>query len=139
MCHCSEGDPPKVFDQVLRKSKRVYRCCECRRNIPRGTWYQEVSGLWDDTWDRFQTCLRCAARREAFRAIEGCWPGLTELKETLSECMRGSDGWIEYGRAVRKSHAEIRAHIAQLEAARLERYRMASLLRRTPPFIAEGI
>jgi hypothetical protein len=143
MCECEVDEPPKVFERRLRLSRGDYHCCECAKSIPRGAWYEDASGLWDESWNYFRTCLRCVARREAFHAIEGCWPALEELRDTIVECMRESDGWAEYGRALRKARVQVREHVASLESARAERYRLAGVAReerkRALACLGEGI
>jgi hypothetical protein len=133
MCGCESGDQPKVFESVLRKArgKRArdgYRCCECARLIKHGDWYQEESVLWD-SWGSYRVCLRCVARHEALFEVDECQSPYGQVRECIAECLRSMDReeWQMYGEAFRDRLARVRSRVSTLEAARAERYRLASV------------
>lgn len=160
MCSCEDGEAPRVFETRLRSSRREHRCCECARPIPHGAWYEDANGLWDDRWDSFSTCLRCAARRNAWAAIE-CAPAFKQLRETI-ECMtrrvwrgRDANGRSIYARhidrkagrqylaALRAARSALQGQVAKLEAERAARYSQAGkrreALKRQRAHLGEGI
>lgn len=144
MCSCSDGDGPKVFERVLRKARPLksvagYQCCECAREIKRGDWHEEVSGLWGESWDQFRTCLRCVARREAWRVVE-CAPVFGSLRETIVECLVTNDYdrgigrmrrhidrkvGLEYIVALRAARAKFNTELEAEERLRSEHYAIA--------------
>src|ERR1044071_2635216 len=133
MCSCEDGEQPKVFERVLRKArgKRArdgYQCCECRRRIGHGDWYEEVGGLWDGTWDKFRTCLRCAARREAMTIVHGR-PAFGGLHEYISDWEDNGGSLRELAVEVRTQRTALGEQIVELEAPRAERYRIAGVAR----------
>jgi len=158
MCSCDDGDPPRVFESRLRKARPLghpYECCECGNEILHGDWYEDVNGLWSDSWDSFATCLRCAARRNAWAAIE-CAPAFTRLGETIHECLTANDydgkrmvrridhaAGRDYFVALRTARAALRSEVQKLEAVRAERYRQAGAkreaLKRQRAHLGEGI
>lgn len=161
MCSCDDGESPRVFERRLAKahasrSGALHWCCECRRDIALDEWHEDASGLWSGTWDRFKTCLRCVARREAWAQLE-CRPAFTQLHETIRECLVTHDydrgiGRMrhridrslgrEYLRGLRSARESVRSALAQLEAQRRERRRASNMARWSKPaptHLGEGI
>jgi hypothetical protein len=66
---------PKVFESSRVKARREHKCCECGTAIATGDIYERDSGLWDDGYETFKTCIACAdLRQEIFaRSDEDCW------------------------------------------------------------------
>ena len=59
---------PSFCSLVVRKARKVHRCVECRRVIPRGARYIEESGRWEYGWGRYRTCELCYnVRRDRFQ------------------------------------------------------------------------
>ncbi len=130
MCECSDADEAKVYERALRKAKRGFQCCECPRRIQHGDWYEDTRGMWEAGWMSIQTCLRCAARREAWARIE-CMPSFTDLTVTIRECLRESlpGAMALYRSALRTARAKLREEVMVLETTRAERYRLAGIAR----------
>ncbi len=90
MCSCER---PKVFNDVLRKSRKPRPCDECHQVIDRGEVYHAISGLWDSSWSSLDICLFCDELRRLAEKDGGycsCIP-LGGLEEVLDEC-HGNDG-----------------------------------------------
>lgn len=141
MCSCEDADEAKVYERALRKAKRGFACCECPRRIQHGDWYEDTRGMWQAGWMSIQTCLRCAAQREAWARIE-CMPAFRRLRETVIECLvtRFYDGTryvycvdretgALYRSALRTARAKLREEVTVLETTRAERYRLAGKAR----------
>lgn len=163
MCSCEDGNPPRVFERRLRKARPLrlpYECCECGYEILHGDWFEESRGLWEGGWDSFRTCLKCAARRKAWAAIE-CHPVFTQLRETITECLVTRNTYHDlagqrrirrvvdrdvgrmYLVALRAARAALRAEIELLERNRADRYadagRRRELAKRVASHLGEGI
>jgi hypothetical protein len=132
MCSCEDADEAKVYERALRKAKRGFQCCECPRRIQHGDWYEDTRGMWEAGWMSIQTCLRCAARREAWARIE-CMPPFTELAKTIRECLHETHDpkrdLLVYRSALRTARAKLRDEVTVLETTRAERYRLAGIAR----------
>jgi hypothetical protein len=130
MCSCDEGEPAKVYAQQFRRARLGYGCCECPRRIKHGQWYSEVRGCWDGSWDRFQLCMRCVARREAWLGVEGCAPPFENLTDSILECLlEEPDLKRPYLIALRAHRARLATLVAAMESTRRERYRAAGARR----------
>lgn len=89
-CTCScmyEGDyeSPSVWEVKVvkaRHTKKPHVCCECGATISPGESYERASGLWEDSWGRYKTCLPCARIRDDL-----CRCGFIygRLRETICE------------------------------------------------------
>jgi hypothetical protein len=64
MCHC---ELPRVFNDVVRTSRKTRRCDECYRDIVRGEAYHAISGLWDGSWSFYSVCMFCEALRDVIQ------------------------------------------------------------------------
>ena len=62
----TDGDAPSCFFVTLRRAKRQYHCCECPAPIMPGETYEYASGVWENQWRDFKTCLPCAEARQDF-------------------------------------------------------------------------
>ncbi len=61
-----DGDPFDFVQEDLRHSRKPWKCCECGDDIPVGSLYQHVHGLYDGQWDDYRTCARCVNVAEDF-------------------------------------------------------------------------
>lgn len=59
MCDCDDFDRPAVFEEVMRRARKLHRCGECRGIITPGCHYHESRGLWDGQWSTHKTCGAC--------------------------------------------------------------------------------
>ena len=50
---------PTLYSAIPRKARKAHRCCECRQEIPKGTKYIDVNGLWEDRFENFKLCECC--------------------------------------------------------------------------------
>lgn len=69
------GDVAKVHRRKVVKAAKDHTCTECHEVIPRGTKYERVEGLWDDTWSTFRTCLSCVEIRSHFACDDASGEG----------------------------------------------------------------
>lgn len=60
-------DLPSVYTETHPKAAKIHKCCECHQEIPKGSVYQHVKGLWDGDWRTFKTCEQCEGQREDYR------------------------------------------------------------------------
>tara|TARA_R110001606_G_scaffold71219_1_gene162927 strand:- start:17416 stop:17778 length:363 start_codon:yes stop_codon:yes gene_type:complete len=87
---------PSAFRSVVRKARKVHKCCECHEVINIGDRYQYSSGVWDGEPNDYKQCLGCG---EIFDAITkkrnedsyydtDCGPYFTQLRDFLfdSDC-----------------------------------------------------
>jgi hypothetical protein len=86
-CDCSidyDYEPAKIYREEYPKAKKEYKCCECGENIKPGQKYQKVTGLWDDIWSTYKTCMPCVNIRDRY-CPHGFYFGF--LREQISECL----------------------------------------------------
>jgi hypothetical protein len=67
-CCYYSADLPKVFRSVEVVARKQHTCCECGRDITKGSTYENVTGLWDDFWQTYKTCETCADLRTSVEA-----------------------------------------------------------------------
>lgn len=84
-CTTSDGVSPSVYHEKMRRARGVHECCECGRTIERGEQYQYVTGVWDDEWITYKTCLGCMRLRLDVSCGEG-WTFGT-LREDILDCI----------------------------------------------------
>ena len=60
------GGGPRVFRTEVRTARKHHMCCECGETIEPGRKYEYVRGLWEDDWNEYKTCARCANIRSDF-------------------------------------------------------------------------
>src|SRR5690348_15982122 len=58
MCN-TDYDPATVYNEDIRKARKIHRCSECYRIITIGENYKRVEGLWGNKWYTFKTCQHC--------------------------------------------------------------------------------
>jgi len=84
ICGCDE-DGPSVFNQrYVEKSRKEYKCYECRELIPIGSAYKYVFGVWDGDALTFHICEKCGDLQDSLEALGFCTE-LGELKNSYSE------------------------------------------------------
>jgi hypothetical protein len=77
-------DLPECALSVVRKAKKLYRCCECNGLIQSGERYQRYSGIWKDGPCAYKTCLDCVSLRcETSRDGDECGFTFGELPEVV--------------------------------------------------------
>lgn len=84
-CSCEDYDSlPTISREEFPVARKVYKCCECGEDIQPGQKYHMVTGLWEDGWNTYRTCMVCYRIRERY-----CPYGyfFEALVETLSECL----------------------------------------------------
>lgn len=79
------------------RGRKDYKCCECRRVIPKGVPHENVKHLYEGGWSSVRTCDLCRHVRDSlFKG--GCAFG--ELWESVQEAYREdrhNDGPELYG------------------------------------------
>jgi hypothetical protein len=79
MCMTDDGEQWTLFRSGQRRAAKDHRCCECGRTIASGEHYAYATGLIDDTWLSYRTCVQCEAACGWLRIVCGGWVyGLTE-------------------------------------------------------------
>lgn len=81
-CYC-DADAPRVYRESWPTARRNHKCCECGRTIAAGETYQHVSGLWENGFESYKTCERCADLRDSLADV-AC-PAFTDLKNEYRE------------------------------------------------------
>jgi len=83
------GDnPPRLFNQQIIQARKQHKCNECYQPILPGQKYEYVTGLWEQGFDRFRTCLACVEVRDKFFCsyIYGqVWSDLSECEFSLAD------------------------------------------------------
>ena len=81
---------------VRRRAAKEHHCDECRETIRRGDHYEHFSGLWEDRWTVYKTCLSCIEIRNHF-ACEGWMFGRLweDLEENFFPEMRAGGPCLE--------------------------------------------
>lgn len=96
VCVYFDGDTAEVFEQDNRKARKDYKCCECDRQIAKGSLYQFCKMLFEGEWSTYRTCLPCAEIRKAFSCEGEClggvfWDEMEELFrdiEVSGDCLK---------------------------------------------------
>jgi len=57
---------PDVYTEKIVTARKKHICCECRRDIPPGEEYENVTGCWDGSWSTYKTCIDCKSMRDTF-------------------------------------------------------------------------
>lgn len=96
-CQCSRSiwgtKAVKSSRRDIKRARKPYRCCECRRTIPPGAPYRYETALIDGGWNEYRTCMVCAAIRDDFFACGWTWG---ELWQDLRDCLDESgDSWLD--------------------------------------------
>jgi len=50
---------PTLYEEVLRKSRKEHRCCECFNPIKKGVKYYDIKGLWDGEFSGYKAHENC--------------------------------------------------------------------------------
>lgn len=57
----------EVFSRsVVKKSRKVFRCCECRRAIPIGSPYERTFTVFEGDAETYRTCMICVEIRDTY-------------------------------------------------------------------------
>ena len=57
-CVC-DGEPADIWDEKVRKARKVWTCDECLEEIQKGEEYTSISYLADGYWTSIQLCEYC--------------------------------------------------------------------------------
>jgi len=84
-------EPPHIFEEKKRTSRKEHKCCECYMKIEKGQKYFDVRGLWEGSWSNYKTCLYCEALRVWAVGIDQTMypedgPGFGNLREWCLDC-----------------------------------------------------
>ena len=80
------SEQPVCMSTIMRKARKIHRCCECGGEIKVKDSYQYTSGIWDGRPSSFKQCKTCA---EVFNAATDFsdydeFPCFMGLKDWLS-------------------------------------------------------
>jgi len=50
---------PRVYNEQTRQARKQHFCCECNKTIMPGEKYVYITGVWNNEWATYKTCLRC--------------------------------------------------------------------------------
>jgi len=85
-CDCGSdyGELPKVHREKIVRARKQHQCCECGESIEPGELYEYTTGLWEDWWGEYKTCIPCRSIRGDYCTsfVYG------DLKEALWECLK---------------------------------------------------
>lgn len=106
-CDC---EPSDVWNQVSRRARKPYECCECSAPIVVGETYVYVSWLYDGHWGHERLCERCSDRYGQYRSLTSgyaCCILLTTLYDWDAAC-EAEPIWAFYQKdAGRRAKAEL--------------------------------
>lgn len=84
MCDC---ELPEFFNhRVVAKTRKIFRCCECRRDILPGSTCHVSSGKWNGCFDEFRQCDLCFVLSNSLQRYQECCVGFGELWSDFKEC-----------------------------------------------------
>ena len=87
-----DGEYSEFHHTERPKARKSHICCECKREIFKGEFYEKVFGKFDGEVYREKTCSMCSEIREGF-SCESCPPYgelWTEMKEYVFPDMSSS-------------------------------------------------
>ncbi len=84
---CIGGDDSLEMGELSQNdmvvARKPHKCCECHREIAKGSRYERISGKWDGEFSAYKTCLDCVEIRYGL----SCGPvGLGNLWYEIAEC-----------------------------------------------------
>lgn len=62
---CGDAEPLKLARETWPVARKQHKCCECNSDIDPGEKYQCITGLFEDKFETYKTCLICANIRTA--------------------------------------------------------------------------
>lgn len=76
------GVGPSFSDQRIQIANEEHFCGECKRKILPKEKYEYVSGIWDDYFEEYITCIDCLSVADVFfkkgRIYSGIWEIFTD-------------------------------------------------------------
>jgi len=82
---------PTIFNKTRHSAAKSYKCYECQTEIAKGDKYDRHSGLWDDSWDTYKICLKCADEIEAaFKKEPDFYFEYGQLHDFIAETANGA-------------------------------------------------
>ncbi len=57
-CYC-ELEPCDVYRETIVMARKVHLCDECLEEIPKGSRYVRVAGLFEGAWSNAKRCVPC--------------------------------------------------------------------------------
>lgn len=79
-------EAPTIYEDVVRKARKVHKCCECSEPILVGENYCYFKGLYDGSWSSYKQHTRC---RDLMNEVSNVWHpdcvAFTEVKEAYLE------------------------------------------------------
>jgi hypothetical protein len=112
---CAEWSDIKIL-----KCRKPHKCCECKREIPKGATYERAAMKYDGDFYCYRTCMDCVNIRDGLRCNRGF------LFETLWESIEEVFGEITTGCLQKIETASAKAYL-------MERWRKWKGLEELPP------
>jgi hypothetical protein len=90
-----DGDSNEFYSSAIRKARKPFICCECRRTVERGTEYERAAMKYEGEFFTYKTCSLCVEIRTVFTCgrswlVECLWEDMRdyafERLTTASEC-----------------------------------------------------
>lgn len=78
----NDGESMDMLSETTPVCRIPFKCCECRREVPKGERYEKHVGVQYGEFSKYRTCTVCAEIRNTFSCGEG-W-----FYEQLGEEMR---------------------------------------------------
>lgn len=114
MCEVDDGNRAEVWNETPRKARKRHRCDTCGATIAVGDRYVDHRSIFDSRVTAEKSCMPCDEARQDFGHEHGMTPLPSDIREYLSECVRGvpadmSDEdrrWVAYLSGIETRHAE---------------------------------
>lgn len=71
-CECDYDSAPRFYSCVWRTARKHHLCCECRNVVAIGDKYQVIAGVWEDGFETYKTCEKCADLRDSMSELGYC-------------------------------------------------------------------
>lgn len=91
MFTCACVEPDYILENFVSKTVKARKnhfCCECGCEIIKGTKYECATGVGEDGWETYKTCLICEAIANDFMS---CGRVYGDLWETLRYTLDSND------------------------------------------------
>ena len=89
MCDCTH---PQLFDSAIIAARKPHVCCECGREIPKGSQHYWCHGKWDGEFETFRRCLDCHRLCERLSDVDCiCFGGLLDEVNEAYRWQAGDD------------------------------------------------
>lgn len=90
--YCDVEEAGAAVETIKKHTARKeHKCTECGDIIKPGEQYEKVTGLWNNKWSTYKTCMDCISIRDEF-FCEGWYYG--QIWDYLCDHIREAEGQI---------------------------------------------